>query len=254
MGLDATSSGTGIAGLLAGAGQRLAETGGGAREAVNLRLLLELRRRLKAAAEKELSAGSQRVRALREEVREAEAELRLCFRMLNARADQLAQASTAVAGAQERASQTCVRLGSLAQENDDLDQQLKEAKQGASRLQLSVRAENHTSHSALESFVLATAGLVRELSQASRDQSFIRARTQDLMAESGSLASRAGSLRDCFRRVHEAMTDICEHINQGLVGGSTGRAERPRTEPAEGGGNGADRPAADDPVSISAGR
>jgi DNA repair exonuclease SbcCD ATPase subunit len=190
------------------------------RDQINLRLLLELRRRLKLTAERELAVGAERVRGLRNEVRRAEAELRLCLRRLNTRARELAQAAVQVGGAQERASETCTRLSSLVQENDDLDQQLKEAQQDAAQVQLSVHGGDHNCSSTLDSFVLATGALMRQLTHASRDQSQLRSRAHDLAEESHALATRADSLQACFRMAQHVMTEICEKVTHGLNGSS----------------------------------
>ena len=144
-----------------------------AREAINLRVLLELRRRMKSAAEKELAVGADRSRALRSELRRSEAELRLCARMMKVRAAQLGQAAERSGLTQGRASQTCARLAALARENDDLARQLSDAQEAAGRLELSVRSEQHAARGVLEAFVLATNSLMNELSLAAQDQASI---------------------------------------------------------------------------------
>ncbi|MCJ7751510.1 MAG: hypothetical protein MUQ65_10520, partial [Armatimonadetes bacterium] len=77
-----------------------------AREAINLRLLLELRRRLKAAAERELAIGADRMRRLRTDLRRGEAELRLFGKSLHARGQQLGRVLARVQSTQARAAQT----------------------------------------------------------------------------------------------------------------------------------------------------
>jgi chromosome segregation ATPase len=205
------------------------------REAINLRLLLELRRRLKSAAEKELAVGAERMRALRSLLRRAESELRLCARALETRAQQLAQTAGRVEKAQSEAAHTCARLSSLEHEHADLSQQLSAAQNDAAGLQLSVssavgqgslssevgalrpgsaRARSGT----LDSFVLATAALLSDLSHAIADQSSLRTRGRDLIERGESCAARARSLQTCFQNAHRAMTAIGDEIRAALDG------------------------------------
>jgi chromosome segregation ATPase len=194
-----------------------------ARDAVNLRVLLELRRRLKSVAEKELATGADRFRNLRNEVRRSEAELRLCVRILQTHAGQLSQAVSRTAAAHTRANQTCARLTSLERENEDLGQQLTQAQTAAGSLQLSLRADDRARHGTLDSFVIAAGALMNELALALRDQSSISARTRDLIEESEVLAARARSLQSCYQTVHMAMLDLCEGIADALQrGGAVG--------------------------------
>jgi len=210
-------------GLDGGNGRSLPEPGshrGGASEAINLRVLLELRRRLKSVAEKELATGADRFRALRGELRRSEAELRLCARVLQTHAAQLSQTVSRTETARVRATQTCARLTSVERENEDLGQQLARAQGAAGSLQLSVRADEHTRHGTLDSLVLATGALVNELALAMRDQSSISARSRDLIEESEVLAARARTLQSCFQTVHMAMLDLCEGISDALQRGN----------------------------------
>jgi len=202
-----------------GGGRDLAAPTARAREAVNLRVLLELRRRLKSVAEKELSTGADRFRTLRGELRRSEAELRLCARILQTHAGQLAQAVSRTEAAQTRATQTCARLASLERENQDLGEQLAQAQTAAGSLQLSMRADDQARHSSLDSFVVATSALVNELALVLRDQSSISARTRDLIEESEMLAARARSLESCYQTVHMAMLDLSAGIAEALRNG-----------------------------------
>lgn len=191
-----------------------------ARQAINLRVLLELRRRLKSAAEKELAVGADRARSLRNELRRAEAELRLCARLLQVRAEQLGRATSRAETAHDRATHTCARLTSLDRENDDLAHQLAEAQDVATQLQVSVQPERHARHGTLDSFVLATNALVNELARAVQDQSAIRTRMRDLIEENHMLAVRAEALHSCYQTTQRAMGDLCEAIAEALGGAS----------------------------------
>lgn len=191
----------------------------GARPPVNLRVLLELRRRLKSAAEKELAGGADRFRNLRNELRRAEAELRLCARILQTHAGQLTQAVSRTETAQSRASQTCTRLTSLERENEDLGQQLAQAQDVARNLHVPAEADQQVRNGTVDSFVIATGALMNELALALRDQSSISARTRDLIDESRLLAARARSLQTCYQTVHMAMTDLSESIGDALKKG-----------------------------------
>ena len=195
-------------------------TGVGVGEAINLRVLLELRRRLKSVAEKELATGADRFRALRGELRRSEAELRLCARILQSHAIQLSQTVSRTESARGRATQTCARLTSLERENEDLGQQLAQAQVTAGSLQLSMRGDERTRHGTLDSFLLATGALVNQLALAVRDQSSISTRTRDLIEESEVLAARARSLQSCYQTVHMAMLDLCEGITDALQRGT----------------------------------
>jgi chromosome segregation ATPase len=207
----------------AGAGAAVAERSAGlvgsqAQQAVNLRVLLELRRRLKATAEKELAVGADRCRGLRGELRRAEAELRLCARVLEVRAEQLAELGSRTDNARARASQTCARLASLERENDDLTQQLGEAQRAARALQLSVQAERNARQGTLDSFVLAATGLINELALAAQDQRTVHARMRDLIDENQALSERASLLYACHRTVQIALMRVCENIADALGG------------------------------------
>ena len=189
-----------------------------ARQAINLRVLLELRRRLKSAAEKELAVGADRSRGFREELRRGEAELRLCARLLQVRASQLAQVGLRAESARMRASQTCARLTSLERENEDLTQQLGEAQQVAEQLRVTLEAERSARHGTLDSFVVATTALINELALAMRDQSSIQARMRDLIDESQALSERAGLLHAWYQVVHRSLTELCTGIADALGG------------------------------------
>jgi chromosome segregation ATPase len=195
-------------------------SGAGVGEAINLRVLLELRRRLKSVAEKELATGADRFRMLRGELRRSEAELRLCARVLQSHAIQLSHTVSRTESAQARATQTCTRLTALERENEDVGQQLAQAQAAAGSLQLSMRAGEQARHGTLDSFVLATGALVNELALALRDQSSISTRTRDLIEESEVLAARARSLQSCYQTVHVAMLDLCEEISDALQRGN----------------------------------
>lgn len=212
----------------AGPGSRRdAGAGSGVGEAINLRVLLELRRRLKSVAEKELATGADRFRMLRGELRRSEAELRLCARILQSHAAQLSQTVSRTESARVRATQTCARLTSLERENEDLGQQLVRAQSAAGSLQLATRADEGTRHGTLDSFILAAGALVNELALAVRDQSSISTRTRDLIEESEVLAARARSLQSCYHSVHMAMLDVCEGISEALQRGNVVSDEAP---------------------------
>ncbi|UCC68845.1 MAG: hypothetical protein JSV79_02660 [Armatimonadota bacterium] len=193
-----------------------ANTTSPAREAVNLRLVLELRRRLKSAAEKELAIASDRMRALRGQLRRAESELRLCAQALETRSRQLTEAAKRVQQAQARATQTCGRLSSLEHEHQDLANQLAAAQQDADRLQLSVRSGSAMRNGTLDSFTIAAAALISDLEQAITDQSAVQARGRDLIEESESCAARARSLQKCFDAINHAMTSLRKEVSTTL--------------------------------------
>jgi chromosome segregation ATPase len=188
----------------------------GVAQGVNLRVLLELRRRLKSAAEKELAVGADRFRNLRGELRRAEAELRLCARVLHSHATQLSQTVSRTETAQARASQTCARLTSLERENEDLGQQLARAQGTTSQLHTPLEADQQIRNGTLDAFVMATGALMNELALALRDQSSISARTRDLIEESEVLSARARSLQTCYQTLNLAMTDLSESIGDAL--------------------------------------
>ena len=201
------------------------------REGVNLRVLLELRRHLKSAAEKQLSLGGDRVRRLRNEVRHAESELRLCSCALQACLKRLGEARGRVEAARDRARESCARLSSLERENDDLAEQLHQAEGMAGGLQLSVRADRATRNGALESFMLATGELRKELCHGVQDQRAIRARAHDLFEDTEGLAHRAGSLHACLFNIQGAASALCDEIALSLDGvsapvGETAQAEQ----------------------------
>lgn len=189
------------------------------REVMNLRVVLELRRRLKGAAEKELAVGADRLRSLRAEVRRAEGELRLCARLLQVRAGQLAESAERAEQAQARAVQTRGRLASLDRENRDLAQQLQRARANADRLELSPDAAQQGRHGTLEVFVSATAALLTELEVAARDHDSLHARMCDQMEECELLAARASALWSCHQALRQAMADLHEGVFDALAGG-----------------------------------
>ena len=195
-----------------------------AREAINLRLLLELRRRLKGTAEKEIAIGAERIRHLRSELRSAEAEMRLCARALEGRSQALARLTARLDDASSRASQTCARLSALEQEHVDLSHQLGLAQRAAAGLRESVRAARHVRNGTLDSFVLATMALVNDLAYAVRDQSSLQVRGRDLIDESETFAARAALLRDCFSSTQSAIASVCENIARALDGRRGGAA------------------------------
>jgi len=185
-------------------------------EDTNLRLLLELRRRLKAAAEKELALGQERLRSLRNELRRAEGELRVWGRSLQRRREEIAAAATRVAEAVRLAAETCRSLSSLQRENEDLTAQLQRAERAAAELELSVPRDRHAGSATLDAFVAATRALVKELSRAARDQLSVRVRTQDLLEDSRILASEGRSLSACFEAVQSAIDQMCRQIADGV--------------------------------------
>ena len=249
-------------------------TGTQTREAINLRVLLELRRRLKSTAERELAVGADRMRGLRGLLRRAESELRLCARAVETRAQQLAQTATRVEKAQAQAAHTCARLSSLEHEHADLAQQLSAAQSDTAGIKLSmssavgesgfarevgaappshtgqvdaarpsfareadaarpsfareVDAERpsfarqasfaHARSGTLDSFVLATAALMSDLSHAIADQASLRARGRDLIETSESCAARARALQTCFQTAHRALTAMGDEIRSALDG------------------------------------
>ncbi len=205
------------------------------REAINLRVLLELRRRLKSAAEKELAVGADRMRALRGLLRRAESELRLCARALEIRAQQLAQTASRLEKAQAEAAHTCARLSSLEHEHADLAQQLSAAQSDTAGIQLSMSSTvgesgfarqvgaarpsfAHARSGTLDSFVLATAALMSDLSHAISDQASLRARGGDLMERGDSCAARARTLQTCFQTAHRALTAMGDELRAALDG------------------------------------
>jgi len=189
-----------------------------AREAINLRLLLELRRRLKMAAERELAIGVDRMRTLRGEVMRGEGELRLFGRALQARSNHLLRMAARIEGTQARASQTCARLASLEREHDDLADQLQRAEHEAGGLQRSVQSGRHLRNGTLDSLVLAAQALSNDLAHAVRDQSALRARGRDLLREGQTLADRAGAMRACFLSLGNAVATLCDEISVALDG------------------------------------
>lgn len=222
------------------------------REAINLRVLLELRRRLKSTAEKELAVGADRMRALRGLLRRAESELRLCARAVETRARQLAQTASRVEKAQAQAAHTCARLSSLEHEHADLAQQLSAAQSDTAGIQLSMSSAvgesgfarevgaERPSHpgqvdaarrsfareaspaqarsGTLDSFVLATAALMSDLSHAISDQASLRARGRDLIERGESCAAQARTLQVCFQTAHRALTAMSDEIQAALDG------------------------------------
>ncbi len=189
-----------------------------AREAINLRLLLELRRRLKMAAERELAVGLDRMRSLRGELLRGEAELRLFGRALQTRSNQLLRMAARIEGTQTRAKQTCARLDSLEREHEDLAQQLVYAEQEAASLQRSVQATQQVRNGTLDSLVLAAQILANDLAQAKRDQARLRERGADLLSDGQALAERAGALRKCFLSLGNAVAMLCDEISVAVDG------------------------------------
>ncbi len=197
------------------------------REAVNLRLLLELRRRLKAAAERELAIGADRMRRLRTDLHRGESELRLFGKSLQTRGQQLGRMVARIQSAQARAAQTRDRLCSLEQEHEDLSRELDAAEQQAASLRGSVRSTRHVRNGTLDSLVLATETLVNDLAHAVRDQAALRARGRDLIDESGLLADRAGALHACFLSLARTVGTLCDGIESALDGLPASRRELP---------------------------
>jgi len=189
-----------------------------AREAINLRLLLELRRRLKAAAERELAVGADRTRRLRTDLRRGEAELRLFGESLHARGQELGRMLARVQSTQARAAQTCDRLRSLEREHEDLGQQLGAAEQEAASLQRSVRSTRQVRNATLDSLVLATEALANDLAYAVRDQGALRARGRDLIEEGEGLAARAGAVHACFSSLARTIGALCDEMEATLDG------------------------------------
>lgn len=198
-----------------------------AREAINLRLLLELRRRLKAAAERELAIGADRMRRLRNDLRRGESELRLFGKSLHARGQQLGRTLARVQSTQARAAQTCDRLCSLEQEHQDLSQQLGAAEREATSLQRSVRSTRQVRNGTLDSLVLATEALTNDLAYAVRDQRALRARGRDLIQEGEALAARAGALHTCFSSLAHTIGSLCDEMDSALDGLPMSRQELP---------------------------
>jgi len=186
------------------------------RDEVNLRLLLELRRRLKSAAEKELSVGRDKARSLRNRLHAAEADLRLCARAISTRRGQLTRTADAMESARQQALATSQRLRALEEENVDFGQQLGLATIQATRLRESVHTDRVTQHGTLDAFLTATNALARDLRLATRDHGDIRARVTDLVEESATLASRAESLAACFRSANRVLAMICESVAHAL--------------------------------------
>jgi len=189
-----------------------------AREAINLRLLLELRRRLKAAAERELAIGADRMRRFRADLRRGEVELRLFGRALHTRGEQLGRVLARVQNTQARTAQTCDRLSSLEQEHEDLSRQLGAAAEEAAGLQRSVRSTRQVRSGTLDSLVLATEALSNDLAYAVRDQASLRARGRDLMEEGEALAARAGALHTCFSSLALAVGTLSDEMEAALDG------------------------------------
>lgn len=198
-----------------------------AREAVNLRLLLELRRRLKAAAERELAMGADRMRRLRSDLRRGEAELRLFGNSLRSRGQELGRMLARVQSTEARAAQTCERLCALEREHEDLAQQLGAAEQEAASLRRSVQSARQVRHGTLDSLVLATEALTNDLDYAVRDQGRLRARGRDLMEEGKALAARAGALHTCFSSLARTVGELTDRLDGTLDGLPRPRREAP---------------------------
>jgi chromosome segregation ATPase len=192
-------------------------------EAPDLRVLLELRKRLKSAAEKELTVGTERVRWLRGEVRRAEAELRLCAGILGSRQDFLSRAVTRVESAQSAAGRTCGRLSSLEQESGDLAKQLDELYQSIAHLGRSVGEGGRAAeHGAVQTFAIASSALKRSLLHAAQDQEAIQARTRDLEEETAHLNRRSAVLHNCLRLTFRSLAALSEEIVRSLDGETWG--------------------------------
>lgn len=188
------------------------------RDAINLRLLLELRRRLKSAAEKELAIGADRMRAVRTELHRTESELRLCACALQTRAGELSRAIKRLQRAQSRAEQTCARLSSLEKEHDDLSQQLGDAQREAARLRQSMQSGVPARSGTLDSFVIATAALMSDLSHAINDESALKERGRSLIEQADACAGRARFLKSCLESANRAMTSVREEVCAALDG------------------------------------
>jgi len=185
-------------------------------EGTDLRILLELRRRLKSAAEKELCVGTERVRWLRGELRRTEAELRLCAGMLRARTSLLSQARGRVDSTRVAAERTCSRLSSLERENDDLAQQLSSLQQTTMKLQQSVGSGGKGHYGTLDSFSVAASALNKQLQRAGEDQAVIRTRTRDLVEETAAVTQRASRVHACLQLTLSAIATLCEEITRSL--------------------------------------
>jgi len=206
-----------------------------AREAVNLRLLLELRRRLKAATERELAIGADRMRHLRSDLRRGEAELRLFGNSLRSRGRELGRVLARVQSTEARAAQTCERLRALDREHEDLSQQLGAAEQEAASLRRSAQSARQVRSGTLDSLVLATEALTNDLDYAVRDQGALRARGRDLIEEGTALAARAGALHTCFSSLARTVAELCDRLDVTLDGLPTSRREAPvKLESSEG--------------------
>jgi chromosome segregation ATPase len=202
------------------------------REAISLRMLLELRRCLKGAAERELAVDANRMRGLREELRRAEAELRLTARALSTRSNHLAAAAARIQKAQSRAAQAGARLSSLEQEHQDLAQQLADAHQAAEALQDSVRVSHPHRNGTLDSLLLASRGLINDLEHAARDEASLRQRGHDLIDETQGFAARCGELHTCFTAAGNAMSAICSDLEAGLDSLPSAVQAPPQNRPA----------------------
>ncbi len=188
------------------------------RDAINLRLLLELRRRLKSAAEKELAIGADRMRAVRTELHRTESELRLCACALETRAGELSTAMKRVRRTQSRAEQTCARLSSLEKEHDDLSQQLGDAQRETARLRQAMQSGVPARSGTLDSFVIATAALMSDLSHAIKDESALKERGRNLIEQADTCAARARFLKRCLESANRAITSVRKEVCAALDG------------------------------------
>ncbi len=170
------------------------------RDAINLRLLLELRRRLKSAAEKELAIGADRMRAVRTELHRTESELRLCACALETRAGELS------------------RLSSLEKEHDDLSQQLGDAQRETARLRQAMQSGVPARSGTLDSFVIATAALMSDLSHAIKDESALKERGRSLIDQADTCAARARFLKRCLESANRAITSVRKEVCAALDG------------------------------------
>jgi hypothetical protein len=76
----------------------------------------------------------------------------------------------------------------------------------------------HARSGTLDSFVLAAAALMSDLSHAISDQASLRARGGDLMERGESCAARARILQTCFQAAHRALTAMGDELRAALDG------------------------------------
>jgi hypothetical protein len=80
------------------------------------------------------------------------------------------------------------------------------------------RSFAHARSGTLDSFVLATAALMSDLSHAITDQASLRGRGRDLIERGESCAARARALQTCFQTAHRALTAMGDEIQTALDG------------------------------------